>query len=164
MAPYASTVAREAAEGHAIGDHSWSHLDLTTLSAADRNQDLAGTDQAIMNAGAPQPTMMRPPYGAQNADVMQSLANRYEAGVFWSIDTQDWKNLNVEKTTARALQAKQGSIILMHDIHPTTVDAVPGIIDGLRAKGLTLVTVPELFGGDMTQYAGMQVYSQYNVR
>ncbi|MCI1676191.1 MAG: polysaccharide deacetylase family protein [Ancrocorticia sp.] len=162
-AAYPQLVAREAQEGHAIGNHTWAHADLTELSTAQATQAIAQTDQTIVAAGAPQPTMVRPPYGSQNAAVMQLLKSRGEAGVFWNIDSQDWKNLNAAATTARVLQARRGSIVLMHDIHPTTVQAIPGIIDQLRAAGFTLVTVPQLLGTSPRTYAGLRIFGQWDI-
>ena len=83
----------------------------------------------------------------------------------WDVDTEDWKNKNAAVTTQRALAgARPGSVILMHDIHASSVDAVPGLIDQLRAKGYTLVTVPQLMGDDMTPYIGRRIFSQHNVK
>ncbi len=93
---------------------------------------------------------MRPPYGATNDTVTQVLADRGASSILWNVDTEDWKNADVAITTQRALDgAKPGAIILMHDIHPTTVQAVPRIIDALQALGYTLVTVPQLLGDDL---------------
>ena len=65
----------------------------------------------------------------------------------WNVDTEDWKNRNAAKTTQRALAgARRGAIILMHDIHASTVKAVPGIIRALKAKGYTLVNLDTLLG------------------
>lgn len=158
------TVKREIAEGHVVGNHSWDHADLSKLSWQGVAQEIDSTNTALTNLGLPLPLLVRPPYGAQNPEVMAALKARGQIGTFWSIDTEDWKNRDVAQTTARALQARRGSILLMHDIQPTTVDAIPGIIDGLRQKGFTLVTVPELIGPHPETIIGMQMYSQYNVR
>ena len=67
------------------------------------------------------------------------------AGVLWDVDTEDWKNRDAATTTQRAVDgAHPGAIILMHDIRPSTVDAVPALVDTLRSRGFTLVTVPQL--------------------
>ena len=67
--------------------------------------------------------------------------------VLWNVDTLDWQTRNTAKTVAAALKGtRRGSIILVHDIHKWTVEAIPGIIDGLRAKGYTFVTVSTLLG------------------
>ncbi len=86
---------------------------------------------------------MRPPYGSyapQTTTLGQSI-------ILWDVDTEDWKNRSAAVTTNRALATvRSGSIILMHDIHASTVEAVPGIVAALKARGFTLVTIPQLLG------------------
>ncbi|SUB78465.1 Bifunctional xylanase/deacetylase precursor [Porphyromonas macacae] len=65
----------------------------------------------------------------------------------WNIDPLDWKYRNVEKVTAEMSKAQPNAIILGHDIHKTTVDAIPGVIRNLKAKGYRIVTLDELFDG-----------------
>ncbi len=157
-------IAREVNEGHVVGNHTWSHPRLSTLTPETIAAELEQTKQAITAAGAPSPILVRPPYGAQNSTVRQVLAGRGEILTLWSIDTLDWKNRNAAVNTRQAVDRTQaGSIILMHDIHPETVQAVPAIIDELEDKGFVLVTVPELLGEGYEQYAGMTVYSQQRV-
>ena len=84
---------------------------------------------------------MRPPYGSYNA-ATKAIGLPI---ILWDVDTLDWKNRNASVVTQAALSAtKSGSIIVLHDIHTTSVDAVGPIITGLKAKGSTFVTVPEL--------------------
>ncbi len=136
-------VARMAAEGHTVGNHTATHPLLTRLSLAAQRDQIARTSRAIVAAGAPAPTLLRPPYGAFNAATRKlglALVN-------WNVDTEDWKNRNVAATTARALAgARRGAIILMHDIHASTIKAVPGIVKALRARGYTLVNLDTLLG------------------
>lgn len=141
-------VAREHAEGHAVGDHTWDHRDLTTLAPDQIADEVDRTAQAVQDATGTSPTLVRPPYGAVDDDVLSVLEARGETAVLWDVDTEDWRNRDAAETTRRALAgAHPGAIVLLHDVHPTTVDAVPGIVDQLRAQGYTLVTVPELLGG-----------------
>ncbi|MDN6487689.1 MAG: polysaccharide deacetylase family protein, partial [Ancrocorticia sp.] len=87
----------------------------------------------------------RPPYGATNATVRSVIASRGQAQILWSLDTLDWKNRDVKKDIEIATEkAEPGAIVLMHDIHPETVKAVPTIIDELQLAGYDLVTVSEL--------------------
>ncbi len=140
-------IARQIAEGHVVGNHTWSHPDLRNLIEDEIASELARTDEAVVAAGAPATTLVRPPYGAVNDAVLAALAGHGSPAILWDVDTEDWKNRDVDVTTQRALDgAHDGAIILMHDIHPSTVEAIPGIIDGLREAGYTLVTVPELLG------------------
>jgi len=138
---------RMAAEGHTIGNHSWSHPKLTTLSPDQIAWQLEATRSAVHQLTGVSPTFVRPPYGVSNATVRAVLAEHGSAVVTWDVDTQDWLNRDVEITTARALtDVEPGSIILMHDIRPTSVEAVLAIIDQLQAAGFTLVTIDELLG------------------
>ncbi|MFT0846540.1 polysaccharide deacetylase family protein [Actinomycetaceae bacterium L2_0104] len=158
-------VSREAQEGHVVANHSWSHPSLPTLSSGTMAAEIEQTDQAIEDAGAPRPLLVRPPYGDKNATLLSLLGQRGQAAVLWDVDTMDWKNRNVSKNIETAVEkAHPGAIILMHDIHPESVEAVPEIIDRLESQGYIFVTVPELVGGDVSQYAGMSIYSQHNIR
>ncbi|SDN56711.1 Peptidoglycan/xylan/chitin deacetylase, PgdA/CDA1 family [Klenkia soli] len=144
-------VARAAAEGHEIGNHSWDHPQLTTLSAAQVDTELDRTSDAVAAAtgGAP-PTIVRPPYGDYDDAVLGELAARGESAVTWDVDTLDWQNRDAGITTTRALAgAVPGSIVLMHDIHPSSVDALPGLVAQLQQRGFTFVTVSQLLGTDL---------------
>ncbi|MGW0708235.1 polysaccharide deacetylase family protein [Streptomyces sp. NPDC002643] len=151
---YPSTVKNAAAAGHQIGNHSWDHADLTKLSSAKIKSQFSRTDEAIKKATGKKPTTVRAPYGAHNAAV-RSAAGR--PLVHWSVDTLDWKY----RDTARLIrtvntQTRPGDVVLMHDIHKTTVNAVPGIIKALKAKGYHFVTVDQLFAP--TKLAAGKVY------
>jgi peptidoglycan/xylan/chitin deacetylase (PgdA/CDA1 family) len=138
-----STMKTAALAGHQIGNHSWDHADLTRLSTTKIKSQLSRTDAAIKQATGTKPTTFRAPYGAHNAAV-RSAAGR--PLVHWSVDTLDWKY----RDSARLIkyvneQTRPGDIVLMHDIHRTTVDAVPGIIRALKDRGFHFVTVDQLF-------------------
>lgn len=138
-------VKREADEGHEVGNHTWSHLDLSQQTQTTITNQIVATDQAIQSAGAPAPLLVRPPYGATNATVRSVIASRGQTQILWSLDTLDWKNRDVKKDIEIATEkAEPGAIVLMHDIHPETVKAVPTIIDELQLAGYDLVTVSEL--------------------
>jgi len=140
-------VRKEVAAGHAIGNHSWTHPQLSAMTSDEIADEVDRTAAAIKAAAGITTDLMRPPYGATNDTVASVLKERGDAQILWNVDTEDWKNRNVAITTQRALAgAAPGAIMLMHDIHPTTVQAVPGIIDKLKAQGYTLVTVPQLLG------------------
>ncbi|MFF6781213.1 polysaccharide deacetylase family protein [Streptomyces sp. NPDC012510] len=138
------SIVRDAAlAGHQIGNHSWDHADLTKLSAAKVKSQLSRTDTAVKQATGKKPTTFRAPYGAHNATV-RSAAGR--PLVHWSVDTLDWKYRDPARIIKTVNQTtKPGDIILLHDIHRTTVDAVPGIIKALKARGFHFVTVDQLF-------------------
>lgn len=158
----AASVQRAAAEGHAIGTHSWSHPVLTKLSEAGMREEM-GSPVDALNAIGIHTNMIRPPYGARNATVDAVADSLGLAEVLWSVDTRDWESLSTPSVISEATRAAHpGAIILMHDIHPTSVAAVPDIITKLEAQGYVLVTVPELLGDSFG--AGETIFSQGQVK
>lgn len=141
-------IARMAAEGHQVGNHSYTHPNLTTLTAGQVRQEIAATDAAVRAAGV-SPSTVRAPYGALNESVLATLGGLPRAGsVTWSVDTRDWEHRSPAQTLAAVKAgARPGGIVLMHDIHSTTVDAVPAVIAHLRSEGYTFVTVDRITGG-----------------
>src|SRR4051794_26235417 len=147
VAAHPHLVRQEVRAGHAIGNHTWDHPDLTTLTPRQVRSQIDRTARAIKRAAGISTDLVRPPYGATDAKVDQQLRRRGDAEILWNVDTQDWLNRSTSITTERALAgATRGGIILMHDIRPTTVDAVPRIIHELRQRGYALVTIPVLLG------------------
>ncbi len=133
--------------GHQIGVHTWDHPDLTRLNSAGVRRQLWRTIDAIEHATDVRTHLMRPPYGATDATVKEAARRAKLAQILWSVDTEDWRVRDADIVVRRVLsQARRGSIVLMHDIHPTTADAAGRIIDGLRARGFRLVTVSKLLG------------------
>jgi peptidoglycan/xylan/chitin deacetylase (PgdA/CDA1 family) len=138
-------VRQELAQGNAIGDHTWSHPDLTHLSSGAVRSQLTRTLKEIEKAGGGSTHLMRPPYGSTDKHVAKVARSLGLAQIVWDVDTDDWLDRNATIVAHRAVtRAHRGDIILMHDIHPTTVDAVPRILRGLAKRGFTFVTVPEL--------------------
>ncbi|HET7476453.1 MAG TPA: polysaccharide deacetylase family protein [Dermatophilaceae bacterium] len=133
--------------GMEIGNHSWDHRELTLVGAADMKRDLNRTSKAIADVTGQRPTLLRPPYGAQNKTV-DSVSKQLDlAEILWNVDTLDWLYADAKRVENAAVTSTgRGSIILMHDIHRTTVAAVPGIVANLREQGFTLVTVSQLLG------------------
>jgi peptidoglycan/xylan/chitin deacetylase (PgdA/CDA1 family) len=144
-AAYPGVLRRTLAAGHEIGNHTWSHPDLTRLSAARIRSQLARADRAIKAATGIVPRLIRPPYGALNTFVRRHTNRPL---VLWSVDTLDWRYRDSARVARRALKSvRPGSIILFHDIHPTTVRAIPRVLKKLSARGYTFVTVSQLFDG-----------------
>lgn len=140
-------VQRVQAGGHTIGSHTWNHPELPTLGWQEINNEVSSAKQAISEITGGTPVLMRPPYGAVNGTVLDVLAHTGDAAILWNVDTLDWKFRDPENVKKLALEgAAPGAVILMHDIHATTVEAVPSIIDELRSRGYTLVSVPTLLG------------------
>ena len=143
VAKYPEIVREELARGHEIGNHTWSHQDLAKLSPAAAQRELSKADEAIQKVTGVAPTLMRPPYGT----ITESLKNAQPVPVvMWSDDTLDWKTRNAKKTVHAAEDIKPGSIVLMHDIHKSTIAAVPKILEDLGAQGYHFVTVSQLIG------------------
>jgi len=139
-----------AKDGHEIGNHSWSHPDLPKLTSAAISSQLDRTARQIAKATGTKPTLVRPPYGAYSPRVRKLIGGDHDAVVLWSVDPLDWKYRNSNSVYSRVTsQTKPGSIVLMHDIHGTTVAAVPRIIANLRARHYHFVTVSELYGGHL---------------
>ncbi|MFE3457355.1 polysaccharide deacetylase family protein [Nocardiopsis aegyptia] len=141
------TVRRAYAEGHEIANHTLGHPDLTGLSESGVRSELATVQAQVYRETGYMPDLMRPPYGATDDTVASVTADMGLAQILWSIDTNDWKDRNASVVKGRALDgASDGAIILMHDIHPTSIAASRGIIRELDARGYTMVTVSQLLG------------------
>ncbi|WP_206059898.1 polysaccharide deacetylase family protein, partial [Kocuria tytonicola] len=137
-------VRRMAAAGMGVGNHTWSHPQVTALTPDQVTGEITRQSSAVAAATGHEPFAVRPPYGA----FTRSTPHAGLPFVLWDVDTEDWKNLDPTRTTQRALSgAHPGAIVLMHDIHPSTAKALPGIIAALQKQGYTLVTVDELLPG-----------------
>ena len=146
----ASVVRSIQARGHQLGNHSWSHPELPKLSVDQIAGEIDRTNEAIRQATGVKPSILRPPYGAVNGVVLEQLRLRNMSSILWSVDTRDWADRNSQIVCSRAVAgARNGAVILMHDIHPTSVNAVPCILDSLKQQGYSFVTVQNLIG-DMT--------------
>lgn len=140
---FPEVVRRQVASGMEVGSHTVTHRQLPLLSLAEQQQEADGASDRLVEAGAPRPVMMRPPYGAWNQDTRRLGYSL----ILWNVDSEDWKNRDAQVTTNNIMaQVRPGSIVLMHDIHPSTAEALPGIIDRLKEQGYTLVTVSQLLG------------------
>jgi peptidoglycan/xylan/chitin deacetylase (PgdA/CDA1 family) len=143
---YAAIVQREVKEGNEVGNHTWSHPNLTRLSYISMQQQIDDTQRAVQAAtGGYTPSLMRPPEGAYNAAVAGFLQSHGLRMQLWSVDTLDWLNRDAQVVYGRIMAgAADGKVILVHDIHPTSVDAVTRAIPDLVAQGYQLVTVSQL--------------------
>jgi len=138
------------AGGNALGNHSWSHPDLSRGGAFARDQ-LSRTSAAIRTAaGGYRVCVFRPPYGATSGGLVSVGSGLGMKSILWDVDTNDWKLPGTSAIISRAVGgARPGSIILMHDgggNRSQTAAAVRPIIRGLKARGYRFVTVPELLG------------------
>ena len=146
VAEHPEIVARSAREGHEIANHSWSHPNLGKMSDDSVRRQLRQTDDAIKNATGKRPTLMRPPYGSITAREKRWIHDEFGYDIIlWDVDPYDWKRPGPAVVRARILkETRPGSIVLSHDIHPGTIEAMPSTFDELEAKGFKFVTVSEL--------------------
>lgn len=129
-------------DGHLIGNHSYRHIPLTTAGEGAVCDAIEQTERIISDITGERPEYLRPPYGDWNESLECQLNL---TPVFWSVDSLDWKLQNTEKIVDKVLKnTEDGDIILMHDIFSTSVDAALLIVDALRDRGYTFVTVEEL--------------------
>ncbi|MDN5762944.1 MAG: polysaccharide deacetylase family protein, partial [Microlunatus sp.] len=148
------------ASGSEIGNHSWDHSSLPQLSDAGVKSQLKRTNAAIESATGDRPQLARPPYGANTKRTDRIHRQQRLSEIFWDVDTLDWRYANTDRLVRYVLaNAGRNKIILMHDIHQSTVAAAPAIIKGLQAKGYTLATVSDIYpklrpGGHYPEFQG----------
>jgi peptidoglycan/xylan/chitin deacetylase (PgdA/CDA1 family) len=145
---YPLLVQQEYAAGHAIGNHTWDHADLTRLSRLGIQREITSASTMIQHTIGVSPTLLRPPYGAITVSVRAQIVQLHLIPVMWSVDTRDWQRPGANAIIQAVLiHASDGGIVLMHDgggNRLQTVAALPSIIEGLRQHGYDLVTVPQL--------------------
>lgn len=135
-------IKREVAEGHEVESHTMSHLSLTKLSGATIQGEVAGVDAILQELIGRPANLVRPPYGAINNTVRENVGKPL---IIWTVDPEDWKYRDGPTVRAKVVSKTfDGAIVLMHDIHSTTIDAVAGVIDDLRAAGYEFLTVSEM--------------------
>ena len=138
--------AREAREGHEIANHSWSHPNLAKMSDDGVRSQIHRTDDAISSAIGKRPIFLRPPYGSITARQKKWINQEFGYKIIlWDVDPLDWRRPGPNVVCNRIVKnTRAGSIILAHDIHPGTIEAMPCVFSQLEAKGFKFVTVSEL--------------------
>ena len=151
-------ILRMDAEGHQIGIHTFDHVQLTGLSKADFDAQVETTRTLLTNLLGHNGFLLRPPYGLTDEAV------RKNAGcpiILWSIDPEDWGDQNAPREVEHVVShARDGAIILMHDIFPASVEAALEIVDRLHDQGYLFVTVEELFAARHIALEPGETYSQ----
>ena len=141
---YSDEVKRMVELGCEIGNHSWDHQDMLNLSIDDVIKEFGDTDQALIDACGQESTVIRPPYGDCNDEIISAVGKPF---ILWSIDSLDWKYLDADLDYNGIMNDSNlgdGAVILMHDIHGPSVDAALRLIPDLIAQGYKLVTVSEM--------------------
>ena len=129
-------------KGHEIASHTWSHTNLRKVSKEDGKKAMNSVIVYMKENYGYDVKLCRPPYGASNKTVKEEAAELGIALVIWSVDTLDWSTRNAEATfKAVKKEAKDGAIILCHDIHKPTAESMKKVIPWLHEKGYQLVTV-----------------------
>lgn len=130
------------AHGHEIGNHTWSHPVLTRQSMETVMQEFNSTEQIIVDTLGINSAIFRPPYGVSN-DTIDAAIPR--PSVNWTIDTLDWKHRDANQAISVIKNnMHNNAVILMHDIHQSTADGLPAVLEFLQAEGYQFVTVSEL--------------------
>ena len=129
-------------DGHLIGCHTWSHVQLDKISPSRASREILKTNSLIYHITGTYPTCLRPPYGAWKKDLELPVTM---LPVFWDVDTLDWQSQNPESILDIVRKNVQdGSIILMHDSYDSSVRAALAIADELTEKGYDFVTADQL--------------------
>ncbi len=129
-------------DGHLIGNHTWNHVQLNKVSARKARLEIEKTNNRIYETTGIYPSYVRPPFGAWGKDMELSVSM---LPVFWDVDTLDWKNQNTDCILSIARkEVHDGSVILMHDAYPSSVEAALLIADFFTEKGYEFVTVDKL--------------------
>lgn len=151
---YPEVVKRMIREGHVLGNHTWSHPDLTHLSFLEMvKEELEPTSSLIRDITARYPLLLRPPYGALNDEAILFLGREGWRVINWSLDTFDWdKEQSSKEEILEKVMAyhHEGAIILMHDGggDNNTLEVLPLLIGYLRKEGYSFDTVDRLLNLD----------------
>ena len=154
---------RMAAEGHQIGNHTYSHVKLLKSEKDVVVQEIQKTEVLLRGAVGEGSFWLRPPYGYIGAERAALVKTPM---VYWTVDPRDWELLDAGKVACAVTGCVQpGDVILLHDFYPTSVDAALQIVDQLQGEGYTFVTVEELFRiQGVTPQAGVLYASPCRVR
>ena len=139
---YPNIIRREQEEGHLIGNHTYSHIQLTSGNRETFREELVKTNELLENITGEKVSFVRPPYGSWDKSFEKEL-NMFP--VLWNIDPLDWCSHNAECIAAKVVEnAGDGDIILMHDYYDTSVTAALEVVDVLQKRGFQFVTVEEI--------------------
>ncbi|MFI9393184.1 polysaccharide deacetylase family protein [Streptomyces bauhiniae] len=156
---YAGELARMREQGHAIGNHTWSHPFLPELTGAQLAEQIDRTDEAIAETcGGDAPRLFRPPYGSRTPEVLSRLAEFDTTTVLWDVAPDDWAMREADAIARDVLaEVRPGSVVLLHDgggDRSATVASLPPIIEGLLDRGYTFVRADDMLDRDRTALAG----------
>lgn len=119
-----------------VGNHSYTHPHMTTLSSSQMSSEITRTQQAIQSATGAAPKLFRPPYGETNATLKSIESQNGLTEVLWNVDSQDWNGATTAQIVAAVGRLQNGDVILMHDQYQTSLQAIPQIAQNLKSRGL----------------------------
>ncbi len=139
---YPEVIKRIHDEGHLLGNHTYSHVQLTCISSTRAIEEIHKTNDILSSITGENVRYIRPPFGLYNKTL---AASSDLVPVLWTVDPRDWSVLNTNSVVSHVVKkVKENDVILLHDIFDTSVDAALQIIDSLLEQGYTFVTVDEL--------------------
>ena len=139
---YSDTLKKNYEMGNQIANHSWSHPILSKLSSGDIKDQVSSTNSKIKSVTGYTPKVMRTPYGERTENICSSVGLPI---ILWSVDTLDWKTQNADSTYNSIMNnARDGAVVLMHDLYAATASAVQRAVPALTNNGYQLVTVEEM--------------------
>lgn len=142
---YPKIAKQVANNGHEIANHTYTHVNLAKVKRSRIEKELAHAKEKLESITERPVKLFRPPYGEYNQAVVEVAHNSEQHIIMWSVDPQDWRHKNKNKIYQNIMQnSNPGSIVLMHDIHQATADALPKILKDLKEQGYEFVTVSEL--------------------
>lgn len=151
VAKYPDDVKNIHAAGHDLGNHSENHKNMSQLNDSDCQSELLKVHEKVKELTGVEMDLFRPPYGDYDNEVIKNATSCGYFTVQWDCDSLDWKDYGVDniiKTVTEHKNLQNGSIVLMHNGAKYTAEALPKIIEGLRAKGYELVPISQLIYRD----------------
>jgi peptidoglycan/xylan/chitin deacetylase (PgdA/CDA1 family) len=146
-------VKRIVAEGHEVANHTMTHRDIRKIPLGRLHKELKEGHKLLVEVTGQKPILFRPPFGGYNDRLTNIIYKEYGYPmIIWSVDSNDWKRPGVDKVTNTLINdSHNGAILIAHDIHTPTIQAMPKALDGILERGFTFVTVSQLIGLERSQ-------------
>lgn len=139
---YPELILRMYEEGHLVGNHTYSHIQLGNNNREIFKAELVRTNEVLLDITGEEPQYVRPPYGSWDKNFETELTM---IPVLWTIDPMDWCSSDVKGIVSRVTKkAEENAVILMHDEYESSVTAALAIVDILQKQGYEFVTVDEI--------------------
>lgn len=147
-----------------VGNHSYTHPHMTTLSSSQMSSEITRTQQAIQSATGAAPKLFRPPYGETNATLKSIESQNGLTEVLWNVDSQDWNGATTAQIVAAVGRLQNGDVILMHDQYQTSLQAIPQIAQNLKSRGLCPGMISTSTAGRLRLTVAVQLLLQAQVQ